>query len=288
MAIINKKGYLRVLSRHPSHKAIRNVIKLPTRERIGFRLGSVTPTNHFSFNSIEGVENSKDKLKMKRLFAKAGVQSPEFWEFGVNGGANGETFEELGQNLPYPVLAKRVYRSKGKGMLKIDNYEEYIKFINEKVRNNNYQKKNPYYMEKFYNFSREYRLHISELGCFYACRKMLKENAEKRWMRNDSNSVWITERNLTKHDPNNVSLETITYEGENETFNKPGTWDNLIKDCQKARKALGLDTCCFDVKMNKKGQWMILESNSAPSFGQITSIFYIEELKKLINKKNNV
>ena len=286
MPRLNQKGYLRILTRHPSHKVLRNLI--PTKRRIGLRLGSITPTNHFSFNPVEAVENSKDKLVMKRIFRDAEVTSPQFWEFTENGGVGGESFEMLGEKLPYPVLAKRTYRSKGKGMIKIDNYAEYMTFINKKVRNNGYQRKNPYYIERFHNYSREYRLHVSKFGCFYACRKMLKNDADNRWMRNDSNSVWITERNLTKHDPDNVTRASITYEGENQTFNKPTTWNAIVEDCQRARRALGLDICCFDVKVNKKGEWIILESNSAPSFGQLTSIFYQEELTKMINSLKNV
>ena len=281
MPKLNKKGFLRILTRHPSHTVIRNTI--PVDQPIGLRLGSITPVKHFCFNSVKAVENSKDKLVMKRLFKDAEVTSPVFWEFDLNGVLNKNvTFEELGENLPFPVLAKRTFRSKGAGMLKLNSYDDYIDFIDGKVRNNSYQLKNPYYLEKFHTYSREYRLHISENGCFYSCRKMLKQGTINRWMRNDSNCVWITERNLVKNDPENVSIDTISYEGENPLFNKPETWNAIVEDCQRARKALGLDICCFDVKVNKKGNWIILESNSAPSFGMITSVFYIEELKKLI------
>jgi type I restriction enzyme S subunit len=43
--------------------------------------------------------------------------------------------------------------------------------------------------EVMLNNSREYRLHVTADGCFYACRKMLKADAEERWYKNDSNCV---------------------------------------------------------------------------------------------------
>jgi len=276
----NKPGFLRIFSRHPSHSSIRNLIKVD--KPIGLRLGSNTPCEHDCLNSVEGVENSSNKLLMKDLFLKAGISSPSFFKLSLTNAlleGNVVTFEELGKQLRYPVLAKRTFRSKGIGMLKINNYEEYLTFIEDKVKNKKIQDRNPYYLETFHNYSREYRLHISENGCFYSCRKMLKEGGEKRWMRNDSNSIWITEKVITR----NNEGQLINYEGENELFNKPDTWDNIVTDCNNARIAVGLNICCFDVKVNRKGDWIILESNSAPSFGEITKIMYGNELIKLIN-----
>lgn len=101
---------------------------------------------------------------------------------------------------------------------------------------------------------------------------MLKQDAADRWFRNSKNSVWILE--------------------DNPLFDKPITWNAIVADCLKALNALGLDTCAFDVKVNKKGEWMILEGNSAPSFGDCTpqnptivAQRYIEEFKELITQR---
>lgn len=133
-----------------------------------------------------------------------------------------------------------------------------------------------YIVEEFVNYTKEYRIHVSSLGrCFYTCRKMLKEEvaAEERWFRNSKNCVWMLE--------------------ENPLFDKPSTWNLIVEDCLKALAALGLDTCAFDVKVSKKGEWTILEGNSAPSFGECTpkeptivALRYIEELNELIKSKS--
>lgn len=104
---------------------------------------------------------------------------------------------------------------------------------------------------------------------------MLKTDAEDRWFRNSKNSVWILE--------------------ENPLFDRPATWDAIVEDCLRALEAFGLDTCAFDVKVNKKGDWMILEGNSAPSFGDCTpenptivATRYIEEIKEIIKSKTKI
>ncbi len=288
MSKLNPKGYLRIFTRHPSHKPLRGFFKLPYSINVCFRLGSNTPCkNSLEINSVQSIENSSNKLLMKELFIVAGANSPIFYKLSKQKAYyyNNEwievSFTKLSEMIKYPVLAKRTYRSRGAGMKKIDNKTQFMKFISEFVRDKNKQETNPYYIEQFYSHSREYRLHVSEFGCFYACRKMLKKDAENRWYRNDSNSVWITEKNLIKDNEGNI----ISYEGENEKFNKPDTWNQIIEHCQAARNTLGLDVCCFDVKVNKKGEWLILESNSAPSFGSITEIMYKEELPKVIQSK---
>lgn len=136
-------------------------------------------------------------------------------------------------------------------------------------------KNKQYIIEEFVNYTKEYRIHVSSLGrYFYTCRKMLKEetSTDQRWFRNSSNSVWMLE--------------------DNPLFDKPSTWDAIVADCLKALAVLGLDTCAFDVKVSKKGDWTILEGNSAPSFGDCTpqnptivAQCYIKEFNDLIKSK---
>ena len=84
-------------------------------------------------------------------------------------------------------------------------------------------------MKKYYTYTREYRLHITKDGCFYACRKMLKRDAEED--RHDSNCVWIVE--------------------DNPEFNKPDNWNDIVSDCVKAMQSVGLDICAIDIKMQR-------------------------------------
>lgn len=279
-----KPQYLRVWSRHPSHDGIRNAIKMPPNKVGVIRLGSNTSMRTFSpdieINTVESIERTMNKFEMKKAFAQANVRSPEFFVLNnENAGIWNEagyrfiSFEDLSKHLLanklFPVLAKRTYRSRGAGMQKLDNVDEYLEFINENIINNRYHQRNPYYLEVFKNYIKEYRIHVSELGgYFYSCRKMLKSEytgTENNWYRNDSNSIWIME--------------------ENELFDKPTTWKEIIKDCQNARVALGLSIGAVDVKVNKEGNWAILEMNSAPSFGDVTETAYLYELTKIVRTK---
>ncbi len=125
--------------------------------------------------------------------------------------------------------------------------------------------------------TREYRLHITKFGCFYTCRKLVRSDApEDTWQKHDDVCNWVLE--------------------ENPSFKKPKNWDAIVADCIKAKDALGLDICAFDVGVQgaKDGverenpEWIIFESCSAASFGEITSKKYIEILPKLlIDKYNN-
>jgi len=151
-------------------------------------------------------------------------------------------------------------------MKKLENFEELNSFIAEFVIDNERHERNPYYLEEFKNYTKEYRIHVSKLGgYFYTCRKVLLQEysgTSNNWYRNDSNSNWL--------------LET------NSSFDKPSTWDLIVEDCQRARRALSLDICAMDVKVTSDGRWAILEANSAPSFGEITSEKYLLEITKII------
>ena len=279
------KYYPRVRSKNTTLNGIRRRNKglppLPVKSVV--RVGSVTPVEaiyrHLNdvpiveINSIQGVQNSRSKLRMKECFADARIPQADWWTYygSPNGG---HLFLLRGYpkpdntgiqfvNLPYPILAKRVFGYKGRGMVKLDNQEELEAWLQE------HPSTDGWYFEKFHNYSREYRLHCTEDGCFYTCRKMLKEEAEARWYRNDSNSVWILE--------------------ENELFDKPVNWSSIEKSCVDGLRAVGLDIGAFDVKVQssqkRNPKYIIIEVNSAPSFGSITEQKYREELPKLIMKK---
>lgn len=268
---------LRVFSRHPSHKVLRDTVEVPYPTVI--RLGSITSpkySNYISINTPEAVSNTANKLTMKKLFRQADVMTPEFYilfkdHAGIYTpeGFRHISFENLSDQLSYPVLFKKTYRSRGAGMLKVNNKERFMEVIKEHVLNNIRHQNNPYYVEKFYTHVKEYRVHVSCLtdDYFYSCRKMLRNDVtSNRWYRNDSNSVWIME--------------------SNPLFEKPKTWQTIVEDCQRARKALGLDICALDIKVNKRGEHLILEANSAPSFGEVTADKYLVEIPQIVHQKH--
>ena len=275
-----KLYYPRIYSRHPSHSILRaknqTLPLLPFRSVI--RLGSSTESDgRLEINTTEAVKNSASKLLMKQKFIEAGVKTANWYTFSnylfyPNGDLTlGGTDQTRGiETIEYPIVAKSLFGSRGIGNTKINNQEELEAWLPNKNLNN-------YIFEKFVKMTREYRLHITKFGCFYTCRKLVRSDApEDTWQRHDDVCNWVLE--------------------ENPSFKKPKNWDAIVADCVKAKDALGLDICAFDVGVQgaKDGverenpEWVIFESVSAPSFGDITGKKYIEILPKLlIDKYNN-
>jgi carbamoylphosphate synthase large subunit len=216
---------------------------------------------------------SGNKFEMKEFFEHAGVKTAEYSELCTD-----YPFQlELSYQDPdisekaFPAIIKHIHSSKGKGIYMVKNQLELDGFCI--VHEHNIE---DYIIEKYYNYSKEYRLHVTKDGCFYACRKMLKSDATDRWHRHDSNSVWIME--------------------ENELFEKPTNWDDIVAECVKALNAVGLDIGACDVKVqseknkNRGGnpEFIVLEINSAPSFGEVTLEKYKQKLIEIINERESL
>ena len=270
-----------ILSRHPSHSILRaknqTLPLLPFRSVI--RLGSSTESDgRLEINTVQAVKNSASKLLMKQKFTEAGVKTAYWWT------CKGEYDEDIegkhlmlicgedGQNdtdIPFPLVAKSHFGSRGVGNTKFNTKEELEAWLPNKNLNN-------YIFEEFVKMTREYRLHVTKFGCFYTCRKLVKNDAPAdTWQKHDDVCNWVLE--------------------ENPSFKKPKNWDIIVADCVKAKDALGLDICAFDVGVQgaKDGverenpEWIIFESCSAASFGNITGQKYIEILPKLLIDKYN-
>lgn len=271
-----------IRSRHPSHSILR--VNMPRfNKRSVIRLGSTTEVedtidkggSRIEINKTFAVKNSANKLLMKECFTKDKVKTADWYKYFSTEG--GPTFKNMQTNmdtviddLPYPIVAKHHFGSRGTGNHLLENRAK----LEEWMKGNNLSN---FIFERFYNYNREYRLHITEDGCFYTCRKMLKTDTpeEKRWFRNDSNSVWIVE--------------------ENEQFDKPINWKEIESESVKALKSVGLDIGAVDLRIQSSTdgrgakrnnpEYIIVEINSAPSFGEITGDKYIQELSKLILKR---
>ncbi len=262
------KRSLRVFSRHPSHKVLRNA-KLFLPKLTLIRLGSTTKGGlgyQCEINSISGVNNSANKLLMKQCFEKAGCKTAPWWKWNGNFVDARTNKNTSTQELPFPLVAKGIFGSRGRSNYLLYTHSELTDWMKGKDLAG-------YIFEKFQPYNREYRLHVTEEGCFYTCRKMLRTDCpdKERWHRHEDNCVWITENNAA--------------------FDKPKNWDLIVADCVKGLKAIGLDVCSFDVKVqsckNKEGErvdnpdWFLLESNSGSSFGTITAKKYIEQIPKI-------
>lgn len=274
-----------VRSRHPSHNAIRK--KLPLMEfRSVIRMGSTTDVPStisqggkiIEINTIEAVKNSANKKRMKNCFTLGGIKTADWFVLNDKKQMTAVTGPETQpvvvglDKLPYPIIAKYLFGSRGTGNYKLDTQAALEQFIAGRAKDIS-----EFIFEKFYNYSREYRLHCTEDGCFYTCRKMLKKDTPEKdkWFKNDSNSVWIVE--------------------ENEAFDKPANWKEIEVECVKALEATELDVASFDVrvqgaktekgKVREKVDFIIIECNSASSFGERTEKEYLKTLPVLLKKK---
>ena len=197
-----------VLTRHPSHSPLRKQLRL-CKGRSVVRLGSTTSLNdgkvRTEVNSVQGVKNSASKLLMKRCFNRAGVKTAEWF---VIGDASNQLLLDIAINVGYPIVAKSHFGSRGVGNTKLDTQQAFQSWMQGKTLSN-------YIFEKFQPLGREYRLHISKFGCFYACRKLLKSDApENTWQYHDDVVTWALE--------------------SNPSFKKPNNWDSIVEDCVRA------------------------------------------------------
>lgn len=273
-----------VRSRHPSHLALRTMLVKHNFKSV-IRLGSLTELrdtetlggNRLEINTVESIQNSSNKLLMKACFNDFSVPTAAWGTF-TNHEVEGQFdfLDSVGniidaESIKYPIVVKHIYGSRGTGNTLVKSLEELLSLMKHKSLGN-------YIYESFFTGNKEYRLHVSKNGCFYTNRKMLRTGTDedKRWFRNDSNSVWIME--------------------DNEAFEKPVNWETIVNECVNALHSVGLDIGAIDLKVqsqfDKKGQirenpeFIIIEINSAPSFGAVTQEKYIEQITLLLNQKN--
>jgi len=272
--------HLIVRSRNTSCKPLKDII-VPKRTIL--RLGSTTstesiarlnhtrPEKYSEINTAKACEISGNKILMKRRFTRGRVTTAPW--FVPSGARIGDVYHQIEYYLNRwkILIMKRKNSSKGKGIYLVKTLDDFKKVYEENIKS--IEELKNYIVEKYFTYSREYRIHVTKDGYFLANRKMLINEAEDRWHRHANNSVWINE--------------------QNEMFDRPSNWDNLVQDCVNALKAVGLDIGAVDVKIqsehNKKGvknenpKWIILEINSAPALGEDSLIKYEEKIKEMIN-----
>lgn len=261
---------VRILSRHPSHNVFRNNPKLTAGEKVVIRLGSTTESSAVNqINSIASIMQSSNKLLMKNCFAKYGISTPEYYIIDNRGIILDGVTRNVVKNLEYPIVAKHVLGSRNSGNYKLNSEKELVKFISSRKSNIN-----NFIFEKYKNYAKEYRIHVSTQGSFLAWRKVRKLSTpeNQRWFFNNQNCNWLSE--------------------SNSNFDRPTNWDIITKECVKALNSVGLDIGGIDVRVqnNKAGshpKFSIIEVNSACSQSSITSEHYINEFNKLIDIKDS-
>lgn len=277
-----------VLSRHPSHNILRARNKtLPLFDFPSvIRFGSSTEVEdsvvkggrRVEINTVASIKISANKSLMKDKFVEAGVKTAPF--FRVNSNNIEELIlqaKELTEDFKSKLVCKAHHGSKGNGNTLISSEDELRSWIEGK-------RLTSFIYEKFMNYALEFRLHITEEGYFYTCRKALRKDCpeDQKWRHHDDTCVWLLEIN--------------------EDFKKPNSFNDIVTDCVKALKAIGADILSFDVKVqgpnDGKGRpreyqdYILLESNSASSMGDyiegqpsICAQKYIEVLPQVINNK---
>ena len=274
----------KIRSRHPSHAILRKKFSFPLYPfKSVIRLGSYTELTdtvsvggeRIELNTVDSINNSADKLAMKQCFTDSNVITADWFicreTLFYPSGKDVEGIKV--DDLKYPIIAKHRLGSKGRGNYKLDSSSQLKEWLSSRM-----ERLDDYIFERFYNYVREYRLHVTEEGCFYTCRKMLKSDTPEKdkWYRNDDHCVWIKD--------------------DNPLFDKPKSWNKIVRHSVKALKSTGLDFGAVDVKVQsattKDGnprleqKFIIIEINSAPSFGEITQKKYLEVLPQLLFKKN--
>ncbi len=243
------------------------------------RLGSLTPveeitsrTNIIEINKTEAIEISRNKKEMKEAFTRSEVRTANWYTYdkvnlNFNKQNTNNTFDIIKiKDLPYPVLSKSLFGQGGAGNTLHKDQKSLEEWMKGKDLNN-------YIFEEYYNYAREYRLHVTKNGNFLSWRKLRKNDAKERWYFNSDNCVWVGE--------------------DNPLFDKPVNWEEIQQHAIKACASVGLDICAVDVRVqsskNEEGSkrktcdFIILETNSAPSLGDVGSEIYYNQILNLIN-----
>lgn len=261
-----RNRWVRVRSKNETANQLRRAI--PTNgKNVILRLGSKTPTNQITtlpvdieLNTPEACILSNNKIRMKTAFDENEVKTA-VWAIVKEEMIRGN--DDVPEWTHFPAIIKHKNSSRGQGLTYIEDQADLYDFIQENLRPGGVGN---FIIEKYHTYVKEYRLHVTKDGCFYACRKMLKRDAEERWHRHDNNSVWILP--------------------ENEAFDKPDNWDDIVVECVKAMNSVGLDICAVDVKVQNREnpEFIILETNSGPSLGGIGAEKYKEEISRIIRE----
>lgn len=259
---------VRIRTKNPSSNPLRKAILVPFQAVC--RLGSRTPTSEVfprggrivECNTVESVENSRDKLRMKACFERGNVSQARWYHGSFRDIQVIKRHFGINVSEGYQLVGKAICGFQGKGMVLIENDTQLMNFCNTHTPEN-------FFIEYFHNYGREYRIHATQNEVFMTWRKLRKEEATERWFFNSHNCNWVGETH--------------------ELFQKPANWKQLCDEACKAMTSVGLDIGCADVRVSSQNptQFIVCEVNSAPALAEQGIIAYREQIRKvLINKAN--
>jgi len=259
--------FAQIRTKNPTAAPLRRSIIVPRRSVV--RLGSRTPTEAcfpghrdvIEVNTVQSIENSRDKLRMKECFSRFDVSQAEWW-IALN---NRDYLRDTRDSdtpinaLPYPLVGKQIVGFKGHGMQLIENESQLREFL--RIHNRGY------FIEKFYNYAREYRIHATRDHAFLSWRKLRRSDATERWFFNSTNCNWV---------------------GQNhELFQRPNNWMELEAAAINAVRSVGLDIGAVDIRVQNRNNpdYIVCEVNSAPALGDVGVEAYREEIRNIILTK---
>lgn len=248
--------YAQVRTKNPTAAPLRRSIVVPVRAVV--RLGSRSATEAcfpgrrdvIEVNTVESIENSRDKLRMKNCFSRYDVPQAEW-----------KTIGDPHPFTTFPLVGKQIVGFKGHGMQLIENADQLRTFMRTHG--------DSYFIERFYNFAREYRIHATRDHAFLSWRKLRRSDATERWFFNSTNCNWVGEA----HD----------------LFQRPNNWIELEAAAVNAVRAVGLDIGAVDIRVqsNDNPDYIVCEVNSAPALGEAGVVAYRNEIRNIIINKNN-
>lgn len=262
---IQRYGSFTLFSKQPTHNSLFekfsqnqfSSFKNGSRE-IVIRFGVVRgehSSNALVINPLEGCINAANKGRTKNILGREG--------FSV--------LPNLDPNMctkhsDFPIIAKQHYGTQNRNNTYITSRDQLITYINNNP-------KGSYYLEKHIGNNFEFRVHVSrQNGCFYLLEKRHAADVpiSQKWYKNDENCKWITENTLINNYAEVVSKGIV----------------QRVKDTvYDAAEFIGLDLCACDVIYDRmEDEVYILEINSAPSFGEITTRHYSGQIFTILKK----
>ena len=248
--------FAQIRTKNPSAAPLRRSIFVSRRSVV--RLGSRTATEAcfpgrrdiIEVNTVSSIENSRDKLRMKECFSRYDIRQAEWF-----------TLDQvpITSMADFPYVGKQIVGFKGHGMQLIENVDQLREFL----RTHN----NSYFIEKFYNYAREYRIHATSDHAFLSWRKLRRSDATQRWFFNSTNCNWVGE--------------------DHELFQRPNNWEELCNAAVMSVRAVGLDIGAVDIRVQSRNNpdYIVCEVNSAPQLGEVGIEHYKREITNIINNK---
>jgi len=234
------------------------------------RLGSRTATSEvfprggrvIECNTVAAIENSRDKLRMKACFEKLGVTQARMYHGSFRDPAAIKAHFGITKTQEYQLVGKSITGYQGKGMVLIENDTDLANFCRTHTPTN-------FFLELFYNYGREYRLHATQTEMFLTWRKLRQKDAGERWFFNSHNCNWVGE--------------------DHHLFNKPANWKQLCDEACLAIRAAGLDIGAVDIRVSATDtrQFIVCEVNSAPALGEDGIVAYRDQIRKILMRKSS-